>query len=178
MSAKNSQAPQTLTLRTNRDRDEWWQSPWVRRVLLLVPGVLVALALANAFGQRMVTDRATSPEATLSVAAPMNARSGVIYAARFTVAAVREVKKATLVLDSGWADGYTVNGQAPQPLTQGSSNGRLVYGFGNLPAGRKLVFWLSLQANPTTVGRHRQTVRLYDGRHLLATVDRSVFVFP
>jgi len=173
-----AQAPQTLTLGTNRDRENWWQSSWLRRVLLLVPGMLVALALANAFGQRMVTDRAASPEASLSVTAPTHARSGVIYAARFTVAAVEEVKNATLVLDSGWADGYTVNGQAPQPLTQGSSNGRLVYGFGNLPVGRRLVFWLSLQANPTTVGRHQQSVRLYDGRRLLAVVHRSVFVFP
>ena len=88
------------------------------------------------------------------------------------------MKHATLVLDRGWADGYTVNGQAPQPLTQGSSDGRLVYGFGHIPAGHTLVFWLSLQVNPTTVGRHRQSVRLYDGQKLLATVHRSVFIFP
>lgn len=173
-----AQAPQTLTLKTNRDRDNWWQSSWLRRVLLVVPCALVVLALANALGQRMITDRALSPEATLSVTAPTHARSGLIYAARFRVAARREVRNATLVLDPGWADGYTVNGQAPQPLTQGSSDGRLVYGFGHIPAGRKLVFWLSLQVNPTTVGRHRQSVRLYDGQRLLATVRRSVFVFP
>jgi hypothetical protein len=173
-----AQAPQTLTLKTNRDRDNWWQSSWLRRVLLLVPCALVVLALANVFGQRMVTESASSPEATLSVTAPTHARSGVIYAARFRVAAVGEVKQARLVLDPGWADGYTVNGQAPQPLTQGSSDGRLVYGFGHIPAGHKLVFWLSLQANPTTVGRHRQGVRLYDGQRLLATVHRNVFVFP
>jgi hypothetical protein len=173
-----AQAPQTLTLKTNRDRGNWWQSSWLRRVLFLVPCGLVVLAVLNVFGQRMVTDRASAPEAMLSVTAPTHARSGVIYAARFRVAAVREMKQATLVLDSGWADGYTVNGEAPQPLTQGSSEGRLVYGFGHVPAGHKLVFWLSLQVNPTTVGRHRQTIRLYDGEQLLATVRRSVFVFP
>lgn len=173
-----TQAPQTLTLKTNRDRGNWWQSSWLRRVLLVVPCALVVLALTNAFGQRMVTDRASSPEATISVTAPTHARSGVIYAARFRVAAVSEVKEARLVLDSGWADGYTINGQAPQPLTQSSSDGRLVYGFGPIPAGHELVFWLSLQVNPTTVGRHRQSVRLYDRRRLLATVRRSVFVFP
>jgi hypothetical protein len=171
-------APQTLTLNTSRDRSNWWQSSWLRRVLLLVPCTLVVLALANAFGQRMITKSATSPEATLSVTAPLHARSGVIYAARFRVAAIRQMKQATLILDRGWADGYTVNGQAPQPLTQGSSDGRLVYGFGHIEAGHKLVFWLSLQVNPTTVGRHRQSVRLYDGQRLLATVHRSVFVFP
>lgn len=171
-------APQTLTLKTNRDRRNWWQSPWLRRVLLVVPSALVLLALLNVFGQRMVTTRATSPEATLSVAAPEHARSGVIYAARFRVTALHNVKKATLVLDSGWADGYTVNGQAPQPISQGSSDGRLVYGFGHIPAGHTLSFWLSVQVNPTTVGEHHQSVALYDGQKLLATVRRSVFVFP
>jgi hypothetical protein len=173
-----AQAPETLTLKTNRDRGNWWQSSWLRRVLLLLPSALVVLALTNVFGQRMAADRATSPEANLSVTAPTQARSGVIYAARFRVTAVKDVKRATLVLDPGWADGYTVNGQAPQPLSQGSSDGRLVYGFGHIPAGHQLVFWLSLQVNPTTVGRHLQSVRLYDGRRLLATVRRSVFVFP
>jgi hypothetical protein len=173
-----AQAPQTLTLKSNRDRRNWWQSPWIRRALLVVPSALVVLALLNVFGQRMVTALAISPEATLSVTAPERARSGLIYAARFRVAAVTDVKKATLVLDQGWADGYTVNGQAPQPLTQGSSNGRLVYGLGHIPARHTLAFWLSLQVNPTTVGRHFQSVRLYDGHKLLATVRRSVFVFP
>jgi hypothetical protein len=32
--------------------------------------------------------------------------------------------------------------------------------------------------NPTTVGRHSQDVRLYDGKKLLATVRRSIFIFP
>ena len=173
-----AEAPQTLTLDTNRDRCNWWQSPWLRRALLLVPTALVVLALSNVFGQRMVTTRASSSEATLSVVAPERARSGVIYAARFRVTAHADVKKATLVLDSGWADGYTVNGQAPQPISQGSSDGRLVYGFGHIPAGHTITFWLSLQVNPTTLGDHHQSVDLYDGRRLLATVRRSVFVFP
>ena len=82
------------------------------------------------------------------------------------------------MLDRGWADGYTVNGESPQPLTQASSDGRLNYGFGHIPAGHKLLFWLSLQVNPTTVGRHPQSVRLYDGRTLLATVRRNTFIFP
>lgn len=170
--------PQTLTLKTHRDRCNWWQSSWLRRVLLLVPLALIVLGLLNVFGQRMVTASAASPEASLSVTAPRHARSGVIYAARFRIEATSDLRQATLVLDQGWADGYTVNGQAPQPLTQGSADGRLVYGFGHVPAGHKLVFWLSLQVNPTTVGRHPQDVRLYDGKKLLATVRRSVFIFP
>src|SRR5581483_3679281 len=155
-----AEAPQTLTLKSNRDRRNWWQSPWLRRVLLLGPSALVVLALLNVFGQRMVTARASSPTATLVVSAPERARSGLIYAARFRVVALKDVKHATLVLD------------------QGCSDGRLVYGLGHIPAGHTLAFWLSLQVNPTTAGRHRQSVRLYDGKKLLATVHRSVFIFP
>ena len=118
-------APQTLTLKTNRDRQNWWQSQWLRRGLLLVPSALVVAGLMNLFGQRPATARATTASARLAVTAPTHARSGLIYAARFRVDALRELKQATLVLDQGWADGYTVNGQAPQPVTQGSSDGRI-----------------------------------------------------
>lgn len=173
-----TQAPQTLTLRTNRDRRNWWQTIWVRRSLLAVPAVVVVLGLANAFGQRPTTSHGTSPEARLAVTAPTQARSGLIYAARFEIQAIRTLTKASLVLDQGWADGYTVNGQAPQPVTQGSSDGRLDYGFGHIPAGSNFIFWLSLQVNPTTVGHHSQTVRLYDNGKLITTVRRSVFIFP
>lgn len=171
-------APDTLTLKTNRDRKNWWQSVWIRRVLLLVPAVIVALALADVFGQRPTTSSLTAPAARLSVTAPTDARSGVIYAARFRIAATRELKNAILILDPGWADGYTVNGEAPQPLTQGSADGRLNFGFGHIPAGEQLTFWLSLQVNPTTIGTHRQTVRLYDGKTLVLTLKRSVVIFP
>jgi len=171
-------APQTLTLPTNRDRDHWWQSSWLRRVLLLVPVAIVVLGLLNEFGQRPVTSSASGPAAKLTVYAPVHARSGIVYAARFRVDARRDLKKTTLVLASGWAEGYTVNGLAPQPLTEGSSNGNMVFGFGHLAAGHHLVFWISLQINPTNVGRHRQDVALYDGNTLVARIHRTITIFP
>jgi hypothetical protein len=171
-------APETLSLKTNRDRQNWWQSVWIRRILLVVPVALVAVALANLLGQRPSTRTKTVPAARLDVTAPTHARSGLIYAARFRILAKREIKNATLVLEPGWADGYTVNGEAPQPLTQGSADGRLQFGFGHIPARQRLTFWLSLQVNPTTVGHHAQSIRLYDGKSLLLTVHRSVFIFP
>lgn len=171
-------APQTLTLKTHRDRQHWWQSVWIRRALLLIPLALVVLGLANVFGQLPSRSVVSAPAARLTVNAPTHARSGLIYAARFRIDAVRALKDATLVIAPGWADGYTVNGQAPQPLTQGSSDGKLVYGFGHVPAGKELTFWLSLQVNPTTIGHHTQTVALYDGQDRLAVLHRSIFIFP
>jgi hypothetical protein len=171
-------APETLTLETNRDRKNWWQSVWIRRSLLLVPIALIAVALANLLGQRPSSRTVSDRLAKLQVTAPTRARSGVIYAARFRITAIHDLRKATLVLDPGWADGYTVNGATPQPLTEGSSDGRLNFGFGHIRAGQHVNFWLSLQVNPTTVGGHAQTVRLYDASKLLLELHRSVFIFP
>jgi hypothetical protein len=171
-------APQALTLKTHRDRQNWWQSVWIRRVLLAIPAALMIAGFANLFGQRPTTSTVTAGTAKLTVLAPTHGRSGIIYAARFRIDALKELKKATLVLDGGWADGYTVNGQSPQPVTQGSSDGKLNYGFGHIPAGKNVTFWLSLQINPTTIGRHRQNVWLYDGGTLVAVVHRNIDIFP
>ena len=171
-------APQTLVLKTHRDRSEWWQSTWIRRILLCAPLALVVLALLNVFGQRPVTTTASAPAARLTVYAPTDARSGLVYAARFRIDALHDLKRASLVLDPGWAEGYTVNGLSPQPVTEASADGRLEFGFGHVAAGRHLTFWLSLQINPTDVGRHRQDVRLLDGSRLVAHIRRTITIFP
>ena len=171
-------APQGLTLETNRDRANWWQSVWIRRVLLVIPTVLVLAGLFNRFGQRPTNSIVTTGAAKLTVVAPIRARSGLIYSARFRIDAFKELKKARLVLDPGWADGYTVNGEIPQPVAEGSTNGRPNLVVGHIAAGRQVTFWLSLQINPTTVGRHRQNVWLYDGNRLVAVIKRSIRIFP
>jgi hypothetical protein len=171
-------APHGLTFKTHRDRQNWWQSPWIRRVLLLVPAALLVAGLINLFGQRPTSSTAGTAAAKLTVVAPTHGRSGIIYAARFRIDAHEELKKATLLLDGGWADGYTVNGQTPQPVDEGSSNGKLTFDLGHIAAGRQVTFWLSLQINPTTIGRHRQNVWLYDGDKLITVVHRSIRIFP
>jgi hypothetical protein len=112
------------------------------------------------------------------VYAPVAGRSGLIYAARFQIDAIQSLTKPTLVLDSGWADGNTTNGSAPQPLSEGSMDGKPTFGFGHIPAGQHVTFWLSLQINPTTIGRHRQDVWLYDGSWAIVQLDRSITISP
>jgi hypothetical protein len=171
-------APQTLTLKENRDlRGKRWQR-WVRRGLLLLLGLTLIAALANRFGQRPTTSTVAAAAAQLQVYAPMRVRSGVVYAARFRIDARRSIKDALLVLDPGWAEGYTVNGLSPQPLTEASKNGKLEFGFGHIPSAKHLTFWLSLQVNPTNVGHRTQDVRLYDGERQLAEVRRTITIFP
>jgi hypothetical protein len=136
------------------------------------------LALLNVFGQRPQTSSASSAAARLEVYAPTHARSGVVYAARFTVDAVRELKKAILILDPGWAEQYTLNGVAPQPVSEGSDNGKLVYVLGRVPQGKHYTLFVSLQVNPTNVGHRNQRVWLYDGSQQLVAVKRTITVWP
>jgi hypothetical protein len=171
-------APETLTLKVNRDLEGRRWQPWLRRALLGLLALLLLAALLNAFGQRPHLSTGSSDAATLTVFAPRHARSGLVYAPRFTIKARRELKDAQLVLDQGWASGYTVNGVAPQPVTEASRNGKLVFGFGHVPAGHKLVFYLSLQVNPTIFGRRSQNVELDDDGTRLLTVHRHVTIFP
>jgi hypothetical protein len=171
-------APDTLTLKRHRNLEgRRWFAP-VRRVLLGLLTALLILALFNMFGQRPVTTGAATSAAKLTVYAPSHLRSGLIYAARFHIHAYQDLKNATLVLDPGWAEGYTVNGVSPQPLSSGSRDGRQVYGFGHIPAGHSIIVFLSLQVNPTNIGHRSQNVELDDGSTKVLVVHRTVTIFP
>ena len=78
--------------------------------------VVLGLALFNLFGQRPATTTAEADAATLEVYSPERVRGGLFFEARFTIEARREVEEATLVLDSGWAEGITINTVEPSPL--------------------------------------------------------------
>ena len=110
--------------------------------------------------------------------APERVRGGLFYEARFRIDAVREVSEATLVLDPGWAEGITINTVEPAPIGEASRDGRLALELGRIPYGQKPVLYLQLQVNPTNVGHRSQDVGLYDGDELLATIDRTITVWP
>jgi hypothetical protein len=171
-------APDTLTLKRHRDLEGRRAFVPARRVALGLLAALLLAALLNVFGQQPATDTASAEAASLKVYAPTHLRSGLIYAARFRITAHKDLKDATLVLDPSWAEGYTVNGLAPQPLTEASRGGKLAYGFGHITKGRSLLFFLSLQVNPTNVGHRSQSVELDDGDTRIVAVRRNVTIFP
>jgi hypothetical protein len=171
-------APDTLTLKRHRDLEGRAWTVVARRVLIALLTLVLLAGLLNVFGQRPDTDSASAAAASLKVVAPTHARSGVVYSARFHITAHQDIKDAFLVLDPGWAEGYTVNGVAPQPLTEADRNGRIAYGFGHIPAGQSLIFFLSLQVNPTNIGHRSQNVELDDGETPILTVHRNITIFP
>jgi hypothetical protein len=172
-----AEIPDQLTLKINRDR-EGRRDILFRRIALSAILVLLALGLLNVFGQHPATTTAAANAAELEVYAPKRVRAGLYFEARFRVDAIREVEEATLVLDSGWAEGITINTVEPSPVSEASRDGKLVFELGRIPAGQKYVLYLQLQVNPTNVGHRSQDVSIYDGDELLATVERSITIFP
>ncbi len=170
--------PDGLVLNRHRDLVGKTHEAWIRRGLLLLVGIVPLLALLNLFGQRPHVETARAGAADLELYSTPHVRGGLLFEARFTVYAHQELKKAMLELDRGWMEGFTINTIEPSPVGEGSHDGRLVLELGHIPAGQKYSLYLQIQVNPTNVGRRSQTVRLYDGQTLIATVHRRVTIFP
>jgi hypothetical protein len=170
-------APESLTLERNRDRANRG-GVGVRRGVLTLLGLFLLAGLLNVFGQRPTTSSASVVKAKLSVYSPMQVRGGLYYEARFHIQAYADIKDATLVLDTGWLEGMTINTIEPGPLSEGSRNGKLVLELGHIRAGQRYLLYMQLQVNPTNVGHRSQRVQLYDGNTLLGSVKRTITIFP
>jgi hypothetical protein len=170
--------PDNLTLRRHRDLVGRERRPFARWILLGLVGLFLLLGLLNLFGQHPDTTRKDSPVASLKVDSPSKVRGGLIFMSRFTIEAHEELKNATLVLDSGWLEGITVNTLEPAPVGEANRDGRLVLELGHVPAGTTHGFFLHSQVNPTTVGHRSQDVDLEDDGRPLLHIDRTITVWP
>jgi hypothetical protein len=172
------EVPEQLDLARHRDLVGRGWHVWVPRVLLLVIGAVLILALVNVFGQRPTTSRAENGAATLSVYAPDRVRGGLLYTARFHVTAKSDLKKASLILDPGWVEGMQINSVNPQPVSEASQDGKIALDLGHIPAGHSALYFIEFQVDPTNVGHRSQDVRLDDGGKPLFTVHRTITIYP
>jgi len=170
--------PDGIVLRRHRDLVGRTWHPWVRRGVLVLLGVILLLALLDVFGQRPATAITDSPAARLELSSPSSVRGGLMFQARFTIRAHRELKAATLVLGDGWLENMTVNTIEPSPVNEASDDGKLSLELGHIPAGQKYVLFIQFQVNPTNVGRREQTVVLRDGDEQLLTYEKTITVYP
>jgi hypothetical protein len=172
--------PDCLSLKRHRDLEGMNRSGiWVRRVVLTLIAVLAVLALANVFGQRPSTLEAEGAAAVLEVYSPTDIRGGDFMEARFHITAKRDLKKAVLKLDPGWAEGMSMNTIEPSPVDETSEDGRLAFTLGPIAAGHSYILFLQFQVNPTNVAWHRpQNVDLYDGNQVVARIHKTITVYP
>jgi hypothetical protein len=171
--------PDTIVLKRHRDLEGRHKGVWLRRGLLALVTAIPLVALFNVFGQRPGTATVATQAARVEVYAPTRLRGGLLYEARIRVTARRELKKATLVLDPGWAEGMQINTIEPSPLSEGSRDGQLELGLGHIPAGQSFLLFMEFQVDPTNVAWHRRAnLELFDGGTHLLTVKRRVTVYP
>jgi hypothetical protein len=177
--ARVADIPDLLILKRHRDLEGMRNTLWWRRGVLVLLSAFLVLGLANVFGQRPSTAVASADAADLKLYAPTHLRGGLLFSARFHISAHRELKKATLVLDPGWLEGMAVNTIEPSPVGEASTNGRVSFDLGHIPAGQSFILWMQFQVNPTNIAWHRsQNVELDDGQTKILTIHRSVIVFP
>jgi hypothetical protein len=172
--------PDLLVLKRHRDVDYHDRhAPTVRRIVLSLIAVVSILALFNVFGQRPSTTVARAPAATLKLYAPEHLRSGLLWSARFHVYANEELKKATLVLDTGWAESMSINTIEPSPIGEASKNGKLALALGHIPKGESYILFMQIQVNATNVAwRRPQNVELDDGDKRILVLHHHVTIYP
>jgi hypothetical protein len=172
--------PDTLVL--ERHRDLVGVRPyevWARWIVLGLLTAAAILALLDVFGQRPITQTAAAPAASLELYAPEHLRSGLLWSARFHIRANEELKKATLVLDPGWAEGMSINTVAPSPIGEASRNGRLSFELGHIPKGQSYILFMQFQVNATNVAwRRPQNVELDDGDRQILFLHHHVTIYP
>ena len=173
-----SDIPDTLVLKRHRDLDGKKVHLGARRVILALITLFLVLGLANVFGQRPVTATATASAADLKLYAPNHLRGGLLYTARFHITAHRDLKKATLVLDPGWAEGMSINTIEPSPVNEASRDGKLALDLGHLAAGARYVLYVDYQVNPTTIGSRTLRAELDDGERPIASITRNLRIWP
>ena len=172
--------PDTLVLKRHRDlvgvRPYGVVTRWA--VLGLIAAAAI-LGLLNVFGQRPVTTVATAPAASLELYAPEHLRSGLLWSARFHIRAGEDLKKATLVLDPGWAESMSINTIEPSPLGEASKDGRLSLQLGHIPRGGQFILFMQFQVNATNVAwRRPQNVELDDGPKQILVLHHHVTIYP
>jgi hypothetical protein len=160
------------------DLEERGLERWLLAAGLLLLAAFIGAGLANVFGQRVQTTRATAAAAELEVKTPDAVRSGLIYEAQFTITAHRRLEEPTLVLDSGWFDGFTINTTSPDTKEWVMRDGRNVLSYDPVPAGAELVVRLQYQVYPTTFGNRDQDVVFEDAGTRILALDHATTVFP
>jgi hypothetical protein len=171
--------PDQIVLRRHRDLEGRRYQVWVRRAIVaLIAAVPLLVGLANVFGQQSSTTTAAGPAATLTLDAPTRLRGGLIYEAHLTIQARQGVEHAALLLHPDWMNGMTLNSLEPSPSEETSQNGLLRFDYGEIPAGQRFEIFLQYQVNPTSTGKRKQWVQLVDGDTVLASIQRTLVIFP
>jgi hypothetical protein len=149
-----------------------------RRIGLGLLLLIVVAALLDVFGQQSTSTVAAGSVGSLTVESPTRLRGGLLFQARFEIEAKTALGRPRLLLSPGWFEGMTLNTVEPSPVAEDSSANGVSMTFEPIKAGGKLTVWTDWQVNPTNVGTHTEEASLLEGPTPVATVSRTLTVFP
>jgi hypothetical protein len=173
-----AEIPDRIVLARDRDLRGRRGQIWTRRAILGLLIAFLVLGALNVFGQRPHGTTVATSAASIELYAPTHLRGGLLWEARFTITAHRDVKNALLRLSPGWQESMQMNTIEPGPLGEASRDGDLLFTLGHIPAGRTYRLFMQFQVNATNVGRRNADATLYDGATKLAAIHRRLTVFP
>jgi hypothetical protein len=151
---------------------------WVRRAFMLLLAVLPVAALIGLIGQHESSTTVIAPGATFRLTAPKTVRGGIFFQARVEIVAHADLKFPSLVVDDGWLEGMQANSVTPQAPNENALNGKVQYGYGELPAGQRLTVWFEFEVNPTNDGKHSYGIQLLNGNRPVAKIERTMRILP
>ena len=151
---------------------------WVRRAVLVVLGIVAALALLDRFGQRPAQRTVRVPAATMTLTAPEHVRGGIFFESRLDIRATQAIDHPRIVLDRGWVEGMQVNSIEPGPVGEAARNGRVVLSYDAMKPGDLLSVWLQFEVNPTNVGHRSYAVELDDAERPVARLAPTIRSWP
>jgi hypothetical protein len=170
--------PDEIDLKRHRDLESWVYNRPIRYVILGLVGAVIVLGLLNVFGQRPSTTTVESSAASLEIYAPAHLRGGLLWEARFTIRAHKDLTHAVLQLEPGWVEGMQINTIEPSPIAETSRDGSLLMTLGPVKKGTHYTLYMQFQVIPTNVGTRSADTVLYDADQKLLSVDRDVTVYP
>ena len=174
----NTERPPGIDLERHAELKGRRQAPWARRITLLVIAAIPVAGLTNLFGQRTQSTHSDSTKATLFVKSPTHLRGGLMFTTEIVVTPHQNINDAQIYLDNGWFQNMTLNAVTPQPSNSSAQGNWQTWDFGPMQANQPFTILISWQTNPTNVGRHPETLELYDGNNQIMTIHRTFFVFP
>jgi len=151
---------------------------WARRLILTAFAAIALLGLLDVFGQKAAESSASGPAAAMTLSAPRAVRGGLLFEARIEIRAVRQIQEPRLVLGDGWFEGMQFNSIEPQPESEVTRDGKVVFTYDTLSPGDVLRIWTEFQVNPPNVGSRSFSVELDDATEPVVRIDREITVLP
>jgi hypothetical protein len=154
------------------------RAAWARRTMMTLLALLPVAALIGLIGQHESSTTVIAPAAMLRLTAPKTVRGGLFFQARVDIVAHADLKFPSLVVDDGWVEGMQFNAVTPQAPNENALNGKVQFGYGELPAGQRLTVWFEFEVNPTNDGKRSFGIQLLNGNRPVARIPRTIRILP